>query len=70
MKITTTSNLKLFCAALLVFALNHIASAADATALSLIKEANEYVGKDARDRVPWGLECAIGWKAADPGVAL
>ena len=31
--------------------LGQVASAADTTALSLIKEANEYVGKDVRDKV-------------------
>src|SRR4051812_18989376 len=51
MKITTLLNSKLLCAALLVFGLNTVASAGEATAFSLIKEANEYVGKDARDKV-------------------
>jgi hypothetical protein len=36
---------------LAVCGLCQVASAADATALSLIKEANEYVGKDVKDKV-------------------
>jgi hypothetical protein len=48
---TTMLNRILLAAALLAFGLNSIASAGEATALSLIKEANEYVGKDARDKV-------------------
>lgn len=46
-----TTTLKWFAAALLVVGCRQFASAGEATALSLIKEANEYVGKDARDQV-------------------
>ena len=52
MKFTTTL-LKgsIVLATLALCGLARVASAADATALSLIKEANEYVGKDVRDKV-------------------
>jgi hypothetical protein len=52
MKFTTTL-LKgtVVLAALAVCGLGQVASAAEPTALSLIKDANEYVGKDVRDQV-------------------
>ena len=52
MKINTTAlKGKLVLAALVLGGLCQAASADERTALSLIKDANEYVGKDARDQV-------------------
>jgi len=52
MKIKTAFlNRKLFLTALLAGIPGCLASAGEPTALQLIKEANEYVGKDARDKV-------------------
>jgi hypothetical protein len=45
------ANCKLYFSALLICALGRIAFAAEPTALSLIKEGNDYVGKDSKDRV-------------------
>lgn len=52
MKITTTeSKAKLVLAALLFCGICRATSAAEPTAFSLIKDANDYVGKDARDQI-------------------
>ena len=45
------ANCKFHVSALLICALSRIAFAAEPTALSLIKEGNDYVGKDSRDKV-------------------
>jgi hypothetical protein len=52
MKITTTTiRRSLFIAALALWGSSQAALAEEATAFSLMKQANEYVGKDARDQI-------------------
>jgi hypothetical protein len=51
MKITTLLKRNLFIAVVLACGMSRLAVAGEATALSLIKDANEYVGKEARDKV-------------------
>src|SRR5581483_2568313 len=51
MKTTTVPGSKLLLTVALVSALARFAFAADTTAFQLIKEANEYVGKEAKDKV-------------------
>ena len=51
MKTTITSTRRLLVATLAVCVLSRAAFAAEPTAFSLIKEANEYVGKDAKDKL-------------------
>src|SRR3954466_15136104 len=51
MKIKTLLRGTIVLATLAICGLGRVASAAEATALSLIKDANEYVGKDTKDKV-------------------
>ena len=49
--ITSVLNRKLCCAVATMFGLSQLAFASEPTALELIKQGNDYVGKDARDKV-------------------
>jgi hypothetical protein len=49
--ITVVLNRKLCCAVATMFGLSQLALASEPTALELIKQGNDYVGKDARDKV-------------------
>lgn len=52
MRITTTfANCKFYFITVLICALSRIAFAAEPTAFSLIKQGNDYVGKDSKDKV-------------------